>query len=186
MTKTHTGTPNASSTAITTLYLTSSSPPTASSPSLRPGTTRFAFGTSTPVSPPVDSLATHLTSFPSASVQTTDRSCLVHATGPSSSGTLSASASTTSRKMVTPSGTLQRFSVHSRHLDDLRRVSCVRFSPNVMNPVIVSCGWDKVVKVCFFFQHIHLIPLPRCDVIIYICYFRGLQPNETTIYHQDL
>ena len=27
------------------------------------------------------------------------------------------------------------------------RVSCVRFSPNVSNPVIVSCGWDKVVKV---------------------------------------
>lgn len=27
------------------------------------------------------------------------------------------------------------------------RVSCVRFSPNAMNPVIVSCGWDKVVKV---------------------------------------
>jgi guanine nucleotide-binding protein subunit beta-2-like 1 protein len=27
------------------------------------------------------------------------------------------------------------------------RVSCVRFSPNQMNPVIVSCGWDKVVKV---------------------------------------
>jgi guanine nucleotide-binding protein subunit beta-2-like 1 protein len=27
------------------------------------------------------------------------------------------------------------------------RVSCVRFSPNVANPVIVSCGWDKVVKV---------------------------------------
>jgi len=26
-------------------------------------------------------------------------------------------------------------------------VSCVRFSPNSMNPVIVSCGWDKVVKV---------------------------------------
>lgn len=26
------------------------------------------------------------------------------------------------------------------------RVSCVRFSPNVMNPVIVSSGWDKVVK----------------------------------------
>lgn len=32
------------------------------------------------------------------------------------------------------------------------RVSCVRFSPNVMNPVIVSCGWDKVVKVRIFFQ----------------------------------
>ena len=26
-------------------------------------------------------------------------------------------------------------------------VSCVRFSPNNMNPVIVSSGWDKVVKV---------------------------------------
>lgn len=26
-------------------------------------------------------------------------------------------------------------------------VSCVRFSPNVNNPVIVSCGWDKMVKV---------------------------------------
>ncbi|KAF8335837.1 guanine nucleotide binding protein beta subunit [Cantharellus anzutake] len=26
-------------------------------------------------------------------------------------------------------------------------VSCVRFSPNQNNPVIVSCGWDKVVKV---------------------------------------
>lgn len=28
-------------------------------------------------------------------------------------------------------------------------VSCVRFSPNVANPVIVSCGWDKAVKVGF-------------------------------------
>ena len=27
-------------------------------------------------------------------------------------------------------------------------VSCVRFSPNPQNPVIVSCGWDKLVKVC--------------------------------------
>jgi len=26
-------------------------------------------------------------------------------------------------------------------------VSCVRFSPNPQTPVIVSCGWDKVVKV---------------------------------------
>jgi len=26
-------------------------------------------------------------------------------------------------------------------------VSCVRFSPSNQNPVIVSCGWDKVVKV---------------------------------------
>jgi len=26
-------------------------------------------------------------------------------------------------------------------------VSCVRFSPNSQNPVLVSCGWDKLVKV---------------------------------------
>ena len=26
-------------------------------------------------------------------------------------------------------------------------VSCVRFSPNVANPIIVSCGWDRTVKV---------------------------------------
>ena len=29
-------------------------------------------------------------------------------------------------------------------------VSCVRFSPNPQNPVIVSAGWDKLVKVCDF------------------------------------
>lgn len=28
-------------------------------------------------------------------------------------------------------------------------VSCVRFSPTTTNPMIVSCGWDKSVKVCF-------------------------------------
>ena len=27
-------------------------------------------------------------------------------------------------------------------------MSCVRFSPNPQNPVIVSAGWDKLVKVC--------------------------------------
>lgn len=26
-------------------------------------------------------------------------------------------------------------------------VSCVRFSPNHSNPIIVSCGWDRTVKV---------------------------------------
>jgi len=26
-------------------------------------------------------------------------------------------------------------------------VSCVRFSPSTVNPLIVSCGWDKLVKV---------------------------------------
>ena len=26
-------------------------------------------------------------------------------------------------------------------------VSCVRYSPNPQNPLVVSCGWDKMVKV---------------------------------------
>jgi WD40 repeat protein len=40
-------------------------------------------------------------------------------------------------------------------------VSCVRFSPNPQNPVIVSAGWDKLVKVGghTFFQH-----LPRMQL----------------------
>lgn len=29
-------------------------------------------------------------------------------------------------------------------------VSCVRFSPNMETPLIVSCGWDKMVKVNTF------------------------------------
>ena len=32
-------------------------------------------------------------------------------------------------------------------------VSCVRFSPNPLNPVIVSAGWDKVVKVSLLLGH---------------------------------
>lgn len=31
-------------------------------------------------------------------------------------------------------------------------VSCVRFSPNPQNPVIVSAGWDKLVKVSIKFS----------------------------------
>ncbi|CAK5265703.1 unnamed protein product [Mycena citricolor] len=88
-------------------------------------------GISTPVPRHVVSSATPPTFSLSASAPTTVKSFLVPVTEPSSCGTRSASASMTSRRMVTLSGT----------------VSCVRFSPNVMNPVIVSCGWDKVVKV---------------------------------------
>lgn len=29
-------------------------------------------------------------------------------------------------------------------------VSCVRFSPNHANPIIVSAGWDRTVKVNYF------------------------------------
>uniref|UniRef100_A0A671LR68 Small ribosomal subunit protein RACK1 n=1 Tax=Sinocyclocheilus anshuiensis TaxID=1608454 RepID=A0A671LR68_9TELE len=37
----------------------------------------------------------------------------------------------------------------TRRFDDSHSewVSCVRFSPNSNNPIIVSCGWDKMVKV---------------------------------------
>jgi hypothetical protein len=49
--------------------------------------------------------------------------------------------------MVTPSGMQTRLEHEFQSFDGACRVSCVRFSPNVMNPVIVSCGWDKVVKV---------------------------------------
>jgi hypothetical protein len=62
----------------------------------------------------------------------------------------------------------------------------VRFSPNVMNPVIVSCGWDKVVKVRMLFLIDSSTLVFGRDVRIYICYFRGPQPDETIIYHQDL
>lgn len=34
----------------------------------------------------------------------------------------------------------------------------MRFSPNAMNPVIVSCGWDKVVKVRYLFRILYLPP----------------------------
>ncbi len=37
-------------------------------------------------------------------------------------------------------------------------VSCVRFSPNTQNPVIVSAGWDKLVKVRFFLFNPTIFP----------------------------
>jgi len=52
-------------------------------------------------------------------------------------------------------------------------VSCVRFSPNPQNPVIVSAGWDKLVKV----GHHFFWGLPRmlCNLQS-ICYFRASGP----------
>lgn len=80
-------------------------------------------------------------------------------------------------------------------------VSCVRFSPNPLNPVIVSAGWDKVVKVssgaesvaCFVRM---LCPSTRSSpqsngernyddftTCVYICYFRGtIFPYENINY----
>jgi WD40 repeat protein len=60
-------------------------------------------------------------------------------------------------------------------------VSCVRFSPNHSNPIIVSAGWDKVVKVrticmlwlslaiiffmCQYFRILnHMIAHLHCDI----------------------
>jgi hypothetical protein len=57
-------------------------------------------------------------------------------------------ANTISRRRATLNGTpvLAGKASSSNSICDYR-VSCVRFSPNAMNPVIVSAGWDKVVKV---------------------------------------
>jgi WD40 repeat protein len=67
-------------------------------------------------------------------------------------------------------------------------VSCVRFSPNPVIPVIVSAGWDKVVKVSLALRRLFLVlparPRHRNDAIYYICYFRGYA--DETIFHQDL
>jgi len=54
-------------------------------------------------------------------------------------------------------------------------VSCVRFSPNPSNPVIVSCGWDKYVKVMNYTNR-DVFDGVSCDVYIFsnICYLRGL------------
>ncbi len=77
-------------------------------------------------------------------------------------------------------------------------VSCVRFSPNPQNPVIVSAGWDKLVKVrCFPLLCLSSLPLvlllppsPPHHMMLCIsfqesvCYFRvGLADHET-IFHQ--
>jgi guanine nucleotide-binding protein subunit beta-2-like 1 protein len=60
-------------------------------------------------------------------------------------------------------------------------VSCVRFSPNPQNPVIVSAGCDKLVKVRFKTSFLFLFsPLSSTcskDVLHKrICYFRAFWP----------
>jgi guanine nucleotide-binding protein subunit beta-2-like 1 protein len=61
-------------------------------------------------------------------------------------------------------------------------VSCVRFSPNPQNPVIVSAGWDKVVKVCRNSRrNLHSLLRGSYDAIkkISICYFRASAMRQT-------
>nr|CAD7571780.1 unnamed protein product [Timema californicum] len=54
-------------------------------------------------------------------------------------------------------------------------VSCVRFSPNIQNPIIVSCGWDKKVKdskvmLWDLNEDKHLYTLENKDVINALCF----------------
>ena len=59
-------------------------------------------------------------------------------------------------------------------------VSCVRFSPNPQNPVIVSAGWDKLVKVGSSSLQRSRGRAQRevigCNAISSICYFRACGP----------
>ena len=50
-------------------------------------------------------------------------------------------------------------------------VSCVRFSPNPQNPVIVSAGWDKIVKVCCACAWL------RCDMMSFFLVFATSEPT---------
>lgn len=48
-------------------------------------------------------------------------------------------------------------------------ISCVRFSPNPMNPVIVSAGWDKVVKVGLLWSFIRFSSPPLASACASTC-----------------
>lgn len=54
-------------------------------------------------------------------------------------------------------------------------VSCVRFSPNPQNPVIVSAGWDKMVKVRLIFARETFMSVQMMEfrILLCICYFRA-------------
>lgn len=64
--------------------------------------------------------------------------------------------------------------------------SCVRFSPNPQNPVIVSAGWDKLVKVRGTPKYpVKYTPEPGGNMMIsflIICYLRGISPDEGIIH----
>jgi guanine nucleotide-binding protein subunit beta-2-like 1 protein len=63
-------------------------------------------------------------------------------------------------------------------------VSCVRFSPNPSNPVIVSAGWDKVVKVSIY-NNVYMCPY-QMMYFGNIRYFRwGKYLDETYLHLTD-
>lgn len=57
-------------------------------------------------------------------------------------------------------------------------VSCVRFSPNPQNPVIVSAGWDKIVKVSTDLFH---LSRPLQDVIQKYLLLQSLRAMRHTL-----
>jgi guanine nucleotide-binding protein subunit beta-2-like 1 protein len=63
-------------------------------------------------------------------------------------------------------------------------VSCVRFSPNPQNPVIVSAGWDKMVKVRVDFTYFSSVgttqPLPNDATQLKVFATSELSSHETT------
>lgn len=64
-------------------------------------------------------------------------------------------------------------------------VSCVRFSPNPQNPVIVSAGWDKLVKVCGSMLSIRGgNPVRGCFVLYKVFATSELSSHETTIHRR--
>lgn len=69
-------------------------------------------------------------------------------------------------------------------------VSCVRFSPNPLNPVIVSAGWDKYVKVGFCLSPLSCRfgggrDVKGCNATFKsICYFRDSIKVYETNNHQ--
>jgi WD40 repeat protein len=67
-------------------------------------------------------------------------------------------------------------------------VSCVRFSPNPQNPVIVSAGWDKMVKVRGIKPlNLHVqVHMMRLRNFICICYFRASAMRQNFHRRTDL
>lgn len=57
-------------------------------------------------------------------------------------------------------------------------VSCVRFSPNPQNPVIVSAGWDKLVKVRYLSFSSHPNPLQQQPGPHDVCIFYVFATSE--------
>ena len=64
-------------------------------------------------------------------------------------------------------------------------VSCVRFSPNPSNPVIVSAGWDKIVKVCGNSTFFYCLESPCHKMLAFYVFATSeldLSSHETTFH----